>query len=69
MLILVRVYGGGLFENSVSPGSESAKEWCFWTQKCVLNLELDNSPLNPQFYFGEINPWPWGYLICRVPAK
>ena len=43
MHILVRVYGGGLFENSVSPGSESAKECCFWTQKYVLNLELDNS--------------------------
>ena len=45
MHILVRVYGGGLFENSVSPGSESAKEWCFWTQKYVLNLELDNKSL------------------------
>ena len=44
MHILVRVYGGGgLFENSVSPGPESAKECCLWTQKYVLNLELDNN--------------------------
>ena len=47
MLILVRVYGGGLFENSVSPGPETEMEFGFWTKKWDpdLNLELDNNSL------------------------
>ena len=40
MHILVRVYGGGLFENSVSPGPETEMEYGFQTKE--RDLELDN---------------------------
>ena len=47
MHILVRVNGGGLFENIVSLGPETGMEYGFWTKKWDpdLNLELDNNSL------------------------
>ena len=41
LMVKVRVYGGGLFENSVSPGPETEMEYGFQTKE--RDLELDNN--------------------------